>query len=130
MDLFGVQPVAVPGMEHFPDKLQRSRAPLLQGYSSCGAVVWWGWNLRRPPPGGDKVMCGCDSVPGRGTFGYVFMDIYLNRDATVLRKSTREDSEMAQQGKALGHQLCLPEFWSLGPTWWVRRELTPAKLPL
>lgn len=54
----------------------------------------------------------------------------LNRDATVLRKSTREDSETAQQGKALGHQLCLPEFWSLRPTWWVRRELTPAKLPL
>lgn len=46
-------------------------------------------------------MCGCDSVPGRGTFGCVLMDIYLNRDATVLRKSTREDSEMAHQGKRL-----------------------------
>lgn len=55
-------------------------------------------------------MCGRDSVPGRGIFGCVFVDIYLNRGSTVLRKSSLGDSEVAQEGEALGHQVCLPEF--------------------
>lgn len=53
-DLFGVQPVAVPGMAHFPDKPQRSRDPLFQGTIPF-VGQWFGgdWNLCRPPPGGD-----------------------------------------------------------------------------
>lgn len=44
---------------------------------------------------GDQDGCAWNSIPGRGTWGRVFMNTCLNRGPTVLRKSTCGDSKMA-----------------------------------